>query len=551
MRFDIRPAVVPSVVGLVAQGGIRANQLSWESFGYSVAIYANTVNNRNTAARVGTGTGSTFTHVLPGPSIWYYWVRGIDAQGRETGVWNPTGANSGVTVTSKLMEELDIAAGAVTAAKLAVAAISPVDGKLVADAVDALNIKLGAVTAAKLAIAAIDSSSGELNANSVTTRNIVAGSISTNQISSAYVYAGNISAYNITAGTLNAGVTYTGSLSANNITSGTLASNVVYAGSISANNISSGTLSSQVVYAGTISANNISGGTISGITFRGGGIYIGSGGTPSGNQFEVQPGGLAWMDSLVCRNGIFESNSSVPPVSAYQYDAGTVSATFSTVSSGNYSGNAHGVVGKNARAGTSGICGVANGYDFYADGSGINYGPFTGAHDTLIKKGEVPNIGDILVDTGIAVKKNLSNTISYSTKSTMPLQKGSCGVMAKAPEAFGTIMLPTALREDDFVSIGPDGKEVTTQTYCREYDQIRRTHNLAAMNAVGEGQVNVCGEGGDLVIGDLIVTSSMAGKGMRQTDDLIRSYTIAKVRENVTFESPEEVRMVACIYLCG
>jgi hypothetical protein len=551
MRFDIRPAVLPSVVGLQAQGGIRANQLNWESFGYKVAIYASLTNDRNSATKVGTEASSTFTHVLPGPGTWYYWVRTIDAKGRETGFSNPSGRYSGLTVSSQLMEELDIAAGAVTAAKLAVAAISPVNGKLVNDAVEALNIKLGAVTAAKLTVAAIDSSTGNLKANTVAAVNIVAGSITGAEISADYVYAGNISANNITTGSLNANLITSGSLNANLITTGYLNANRINGGSISANLLNGGTISSNVVYAGSISANNISGGTISGITFSGGGIYIGSGSTPSGKQFEVSTGGLMWADNIVCRTGIFEANSGSPAIMAYQGSSGTVSSIFSTVYSGNYSGNAHAVVGKHARAGTSGICGVANGYDFYADGSGINYGPFTGAHDTLIEKGEVPNIGDILVDTGIAVKKNLSNTISYSTTSTMPLQKGSCGVMVKVPEAFGTIMLPNALREDDFVSIGPDGKEVTTQTYCREYDQIRRTHNLAAMNAVGEGQVNVCGESGNLEIGDLIVTSSTPGKGMKQADDLVRSYTVAKCRENVTFDSPEQVKMVACIYLCG
>jgi hypothetical protein len=479
MRFDIRAPVVPSVVGLLAQGGIRANQLTWESFGYTVAVYGSTTNNRGNATRLGITSDNVFTHMLNGSVDYYYWVRGVDAQGRETGVWNPTNSVAGLQVTSQLMVELDIAANAVSAAKLNVAAIS--------------------------------SATGNLNPGTVNSANIVAGAISSREISAGYIYAGTVAA----------------------------------------SNISSGTLSSQVVYAGTISANNISGGTISGITFSGGGIYIGSGSTPSGKQFEVSTGGLMWADNIVCRTGIFEANSGSPAIMAYQGSSGTVSSIFSTVYSGNYSGNAHAVVGKHARAGTSGICGVANGYDFYADGSGINYGPFTGAHDTLIEKGEVPNIGDILVDTGIAVKKNLSNTISYSTTSTMPLQKGSCGVMVKVPEAFGTIMLPNALREDDFVSIGPDGKEVTTQTYCREYDQIRRTHNLAAMNAVGEGQVNVCGESGNLEIGDLIVTSSTPGKGMKQADDLVRSYTVAKCRENVTFDSPEQVKMVACIYLCG
>ena len=71
------------------------------------------------------------------------------------------------------------------------------------------------------------------------------------------------------------------------------------------------------------------------------------------------------------------------------------------------------------------------------------------------------------------------------------------------------------------------------------------------MNAVGEGQINVCGEGGDIQSGDLIVTSSTIGKGMKQADDIVRNITVAKARESVTFGSPTEIKTIACVYLCG
>jgi hypothetical protein len=61
----------------------------------------------------------------------------------------------------------------------------------------------------------------------------------------------------------------------------------------------------------------------------------------------------------------------------------------------------------------------------------------------------------------------------------------------------------------------------------------------------------VCGENGNIQAGDLIVSSSIPGKGMRQADDIIRSYTVAKARESVTFDSPTQVKMIACIYHCG
>ena len=83
------------------------------------------------------------------------------------------------------------------------------------------------------------------------------------------------------------------------------------------------------------------------------------------------------------------------------------------------------------------------------------------------------------------------------------------------------------------------------------YQPIVDTHDYVAINSVGEGQINVCGEAGNFQIGDLIVCSSIAGKGMKQSDDIVRNTTVAKVREAVTFSSPTEVKLVSCIYLCG
>jgi hypothetical protein len=58
-------------------------------------------------------------------------------------------------------------------------------------------------------------------------------------------------------------------------------------------------------------------------------------------------------------------------------------------------------------------------------------------------------------------------------------------------------------------------------------------------------------ENGDIEIGDYITTSSIPGKGMKQSDDLMHNYTVAKARENVTFSSPTEVKLIACTYHCG
>jgi hypothetical protein len=84
-----------------------------------------------------------------------------------------------------------------------------------------------------------------------------------------------------------------------------------------------------------------------------------------------------------------------------------------------------------------------------------------------------------------------------------------------------------------------------------DLEQLQTTYKVVQVNAVGEGQINVCGEAGDIQAGDLIVASSTVGKGMKQSDNIVRSITVAKARESVSFSSPTDVQMIACIYLGG
>ena len=170
-------------------------------------------------------------------------------------------------------------------------------------------------------------------------------------------------------------------------------------------------------------------------------------------------------------------------------------------------------------------------FAFYAVRGG--YGPFTGSHDGLIAlDGTGPVAGDIVVDGEIAGRSDVSNTISITFQSSAPMQKNVIGVFVSR-RAIDPEKPPAALR--DVVGLA---------FMAEAYDSI-------IVNAVGEGQINVCGEGGDIEAGDYITTSSTLGKGMRQADDLLHNYTVAKARESVTFTDPAEIKMIACTYHCG
>jgi hypothetical protein len=154
-------------------------------------------------------------------------------------------------------------------------------------------------------------------------------------------------------------------------------------------------------------------------------------------------------------------------------------------------------------------------------------GPFTGSHDALVVQAELDNMepGDIVCDRSVYAKQSLIDTVTVVEASNSPNEKSAVGVY---------------YLKGDYTAPG-----------LQDSGYDRDTYQLISIASVGEGQINVTGENGNLEPGDLITTSSSRGKGMRQDDDIVRSYTVAKCRETVVFDSPDQVKQVACIYMCG
>jgi hypothetical protein len=190
-----------------------------------------------------------------------------------------------------------------------------------------------------------------------------------------------------------------------------------------------------------------------------------------------------------------------------------------------------------------GVFGEGSTYDFYAGGTGSNYGPFTGSHDGLVNNLDTMETGDIVVDAELLYKYNISSCIFRNVKSSVAEQAAVIGVVSNI-KPVTLVSLPAALIAD-FI---PETNETVPIDGA---EQIIEDRYRIMINAIGEGQVNVCGENGNIQKGDLIVSSSIPGKGMKQSDNIVRSITVAKAREDVSFSSPTEVKMVACIYLCG
>lgn len=197
-----------------------------------------------------------------------------------------------------------------------------------------------------------------------------------------------------------------------------------------------------------------------------------------------------------------------------------------------------GIAGTDSSYGVKGDSGgslVSGTYAFYAVGSGGSYGPFTGAHDGLVMKGETFTVGDILETKGVAEKGSVSDTIHYLATASYAMSKAAYGVFVSRspiePEAMPSALEGTTTTEKLTVMMG-------------RYDR-------SIVNSVGEGQINVCSQNGDFEVGDLICTSDIPGKGMRYDGQDVR-YVVAKCMENVKWdEEDSNIKMVACVYMCG
>jgi hypothetical protein len=291
----------------------------------------------------------------------------------------------------------------------------------------------------------------------------------------------------------------------------------------------------------TINVNRLVAGLLQGYTLR-----TGTGGSPNGNAFEVNSVGTVWASNLFGGFSQFDNFSSdSASVTGYTSNNRDYPAMAGYAVLGNTAAGAHGVRGQSFETGAAGFVGGANNYDFYADGTGTNYGPFTGNHDILVPVGQTLTVGDLVVDVQCVAKKDWSNAVFEVAKSTQPNQAGCRGVFIGSLVPLSEVQ--PAVFIDSWITV--DNQPVAVMT--AQYEAIKNQYLYGSMSCLGEGLIQVTGEAGNIAVDTLLVTSSTAGVAMAQSDDIIRSKTIAKAREPVVFTFSDEVKTVACIYLGG
>jgi hypothetical protein len=179
--------------------------------------------------------------------------------------------------------------------------------------------------------------------------------------------------------------------------------------------------------------------------------------------------------------------------------------------------NGYGVLGK---GGKYGVYGQGGDFDFYAASGSGGYGPFTGAHDVRLDPEMSTEIrpGMIVVVTGKAViREDENGEICYS--STLPTV--TLAAKARDKAVFGVLIKEQTLPEDHWYKSGSGER-------------------FGIVNALGEGVVWVSNLNSEIMAGDYITTSPLAGYGQLQEDDILHSYTLGKATEDLDWEAVEK-----------
>jgi hypothetical protein len=120
---------------------------------------------------------------------------------------------------------------------------------------------------------------------------------------------------------------------------------------------------------------------------------------------------------------------------------------------------------------------------------------------------------------------------------------------------YGTVMCLTSTRPNPERSrqvryeVEPSRKACDKAVFGIYAGKDKEEENLHSIYAIGDGQILVTEEGGDIEIGDYLTTSSKEGHAMKQGDGILRNYTVAKSQEKVVWADIEgDSRLIACTY---
>lgn len=527
--------------GLSATVGIKNIRLDWTNPSDKdlkvVDVYRHTSNSSGSASKIASIDGESFVDQnITEDTTYYYWLKAIDYSGNASGFSGvASGAATLVTADGIVDGSIDVAKFASSIEPVTIASSVP-GSKSTETVFNTSDSKLYRWSGSSYVatIPTVDLT-GTITSTQITDSAITTAKLSANAVTAAKIAANTITANEIASNTITAGQIAAGAISADEIDANALEVSKISSGGSKEYSTNSNTGADFKFEFGTST-------TVAG--------YQGAGILRAGISTSFGVAGLANADDSVAVAGQ-QAYNGADSYGGY-FANSTALGSLTHRSQAGFANNARAAIFADS-ASTVNYAYVCNGTyalqttgDVYVDGDITATGtisPFTGMHDGLMADTDSPLVGDILVDSSVAAKKDISNTLFVMTSSSSTNQP-AIGVYAGDR---GNEYIPVAIADHIEVTTIHESGAPTLNT---AYISTLTDRKVVVVNSLGEGQINVCGEGGDISPGDLIVTSSTAGKGMKQSDDIMRSYTVAKAREGATF-SAGEIKQIACIYLCG
>lgn len=173
----------------------------------------------------------------------------------------------------------------------------------------------------------------------------------------------------------------------------------------------------------------------------------------------------------------------------------------------------------------------------YLDGTTGNsdLNNFTGQHRCVVEDVPLETVDEY---EGRIVSANRNEYLKMSGG----IERGSNAITIN--ECLPVVTLTTKAKDKACFGVistseDPDSREDRYGAFVSSFEkEIGDTR--VYINSVGEGGVWVIDAGGSLESGDYITTSNVAGYGVRQEDDLLHNYTVAKITMDCDFNPQEQ-----------
>lgn len=408
----------------------------------------------------------------------------------------------------------EIGANAITAGKIAVGAVTA--GTVAAGAISATEIAANAITTEKIYSGAI--TAVKLSANSVDATKIVAGSITSGLIAADAINAGHIQAGAIGASEISAGA-----ITADKIASKSITAAQIKAGAISASEIASNAITADKILAGAITASKLSVDALDGKSC----LFSGSRAYASNGYWTMTATNATAGAS---NGGIHSEGSGYGVVGRASNGVGVLGHTSGGGPGVKGQGPAWGVYGETSSGtGEWGFITYQKSYAGMGFKSPVAFNSFTGAHIAFTK--DTLTAGDIVCVDSSKVD-TVDQSIIIVSKSASIKSKAVIGVYSHSEKTY----------QDMF--------QASSHAYIEEL--LSLGYKIINVNSLGEGALMVSDKGGNIEVGDYICTSSLKGKGMKQDDDILHNYTVAKALESVDWSKESATtKMIACTYHAG